>query len=134
MSNTGAPNFGTCWSCISDLSSPAVMAQGNTVVAEAILRRWSTPAGGLLDDPDYGLNLLDEIGDDLGPADLAQLQQQAGAEAEKDERVLSCVASVVLNNATGVMTISANVTTSAGPFSLVAAVSAVGVSLLLVSP
>jgi hypothetical protein len=134
MSNTGLTNFGTCWSCVSDLSSPAVMVSGNQVVAEAILRRWGTSPGELIDDPDYGFNLSDLISDDLGPADIALAQQQAGAEAEKDERVLSATVTLTLNNATGVLTVNALVVTSLGPFTLVASVSAIGTALLLVSP
>ena len=133
MSNTNLTDFGTCWSCVSDLTMPARMASGFQVVAEAILRRWSTPAGGLIDDPDYGRNLMDLISDDLSPRDIAREQQEAGAEAEKDERVLSCTVALNLDVA-GVLNVAASVTTAQGPFTLVASVSAVGVALLSVTP
>jgi hypothetical protein len=126
-------NFGTCWGCLTDLSMPSYMASGNQVVAEAVVRRWSTSQGQLIDDPGYGYNLTDLISDDLSTADIAYAQQQLSAEAQKDERVLSCVATLTLTIA-GVLTVAALVTTAAGPFQFVVAVSAVTTSLLLVSP
>jgi hypothetical protein len=125
-------DFGTCWGTPNgqDLSMPSYMASGNLVVAEAVLRRWTTPQGQLIDDPDYGLDLTDSIGDDLSPSDLSQLQQQAAAEAEKDERVLSCQCVITLTVA-GVLTVNATILTAAGPFKFVVTISAVTTTLLL---
>ena len=126
-------NFGTCWGTPNgqDLSMPSYMAQGNNVVAEAVLRRWSTSL--LIDDPSYGYNLVDLVSDDLSPADIAYAQQQLAAEAQKDERVLAC--SIVLTlTVAGVLMVNATVTTAAGPFTLVVSVAGATVSLLLVSP
>lgn len=113
---------------------PAVMASGNQCVAEAVVRRWSTSQGQLIDDPNYGYNVNDLIGATLSQAQIAYAQQQMSAEAQKDERVLSCQVTLALNNATQVLTINALVTTAVGPFTLVAAVSSMSTSLLLVSP
>src|SRR5271165_4957596 len=128
-------NFGTCWGTPNgqDLSSPSYMATGNLCVAEAILRRWTTGPGELVDDPNYGYNLNDLISDDLSPSDLMRAGQRAGAEAQKDERVLKCVATVTLTVA-GVLTVGATVVTAKGPFQFVVNVSAVSVNLLLVNP
>lgn len=133
MTQPAIVNFGTCWSCVSDLTMPAIMATGFQVVAEAIIRRWSTSQGQLIDDPDYGFNLTDLISDDLGPGQIAQAQQSASAEAQKDERVLACAVKLTLDVA-GTLAVVANVTTAQGPFKLVASVSAIGVSDLLVQP
>jgi phage baseplate assembly protein W len=108
------------------------MATGAQCVAEAIARRWSTTMGRLPDDPNYGYNLTDLIGQKLSPTDAAHAQQQAAAEALKDERVKSCTVTLTFTN--GALSVSAVGATSAGPFKLVASVSAVGVQLLLVSP
>ena len=56
-------DFGTCWGTPNgqDLSMPSYMAKGFQVVAEAVLRRWSTTRGRLVDDPNYGENLVDMI-------------------------------------------------------------------------
>jgi hypothetical protein len=130
-----AIDFGTCWGTPQgmDLSTPSYMASGNLVVAEAILRRWTTSAGQLIDDPDYGYNLSDLISDDLSDDDLAYAQQQASSEAQKDERVQAAIVTLDLT-VDGVCNVAATVVTAQGPFKLVASVSAVGVSSLLVSP
>lgn len=130
-----AVNFGTCWGTPNggDLSMPSYMATGNQCVAEAILRRWSTTRGQLIDDPNYGFNVMDLVSDDLGPGDIAQAKQQLAQEAGKDERVKSATVDLVLT-AGGDLNITGFITTAAGPFKLVVAVSAVSVSLLLVSP
>lgn len=127
-----AVDFGSCWSCTDDLVMPSTMASGNRVVAEAIVRRWGTPRGRLVDDPNYGLDLTSEVSNDLGPGDIARLSQAAAAEAQKDERVLSAKVTIVLT-AAGILTIVGVITTANGPFQLVAAVSAITVSLLQVS-
>jgi len=133
--NAAAVNFGTCWGTPNgqDLSMPSYMATGNQVVTEAILRRWTTTQGQLVDDPNYGRNVYDIINADLSPRDLAYEAQQFAAEAEKDERVLSCSVTIMLD-AAGNLTLAATVTTAAGPFKLVVSVNAVTLALLLVQP
>jgi hypothetical protein len=127
--------FGQCWSTPqgADLSMPATMASGNQAVSEATLRRWTTTAGQLIDDPNYGRNVYDLVNADLSPTDLASEGQQFAAEAEKDERVLSCSVTLTLA-ANGNLTLAATIVTAAGPFKLVLQVNAVTLALLLVSP
>jgi len=133
--NPQAINFGTCWGTPNgqDLSMPSYMATGNQVVAEAILRRWTTSRGQLIDDPNYGFNVLDLVSDDLGKKDIHYTQQQLAQEAEKDERVKSASVTLVLT-VQGELRLEAIIGTAAGPFKFVVGVSAVSVSLLLVSP
>jgi hypothetical protein len=127
--------FGACWGTPqgADLSMPSYMASGNQAVQEATLRRWTTTAGQLVDDPNYGRNVYDLINADLGPTDLAFEAQQFGAEAEKDERVLSCRVVLTLPP-NGNLTLAATIVTAAGPFKLVLSVDAVTLALLVVSP
>jgi hypothetical protein len=133
MSAVAQVDFGTCWGTPSgqDLSMPSYMASGFQVVAEAVLRRWSTTRGRLVDDPNYGTNVTDEISDDLSPRDVAYLQQKLAAEAQKDERVLR--AQVLCTLVAGVLTVVGSLTTAAGPFRLVVVASAAGVQLVSVS-
>ena len=135
MMSNAAINFGTCWGTPNgwDLSMPSYMATGNQVVAEAILRRWSTGRGQLIDDPNYGFNVMDLVSADLGAKDIAYAQQQLAQEATKDERVKSATVTITLTTE-GLLTLTATIVTAAGPFKLVAAVTAVTVTLLLVSP
>jgi hypothetical protein len=124
-------NFGQCWSCVTDLVMPATMATGFRVVAEAIARRWQTARGGLIDDPNYGTPLTDAVNDDMATADLSRLAKSAAAEAEKDERVLSCDVTITL--IAQVLMVVGKVTTAQGPFQLVVSVSQVSVTLLQAS-
>ncbi len=126
------PDFGSCWSCVDDLVMPSTMASGFRVVAEAIARRWQTPRGALINDPNYGFDLSDFVNDDLSKAELSRIAHQAGAEAEKDERVLSCEVTVTFLTG-GNLSVVGKVETAAGPFSLVVGVSQVSVSLLQVA-
>jgi phage baseplate assembly protein W len=125
-------NLGSCWSCLTDLTMPATMATGFRCVAEAIVRRWSTPRGGLVDDPNYGTDVTDLINDDLDKAAIAQMAHALRAEAEKDERVLSCETTVTLLGDSLIVT--GKVATASGPFQLVVSVNSVTVSLLQVTP
>jgi hypothetical protein len=114
---------------------PSIMVTGFRIVAEAIIRRWLCPRGGLLEDPSYGYDLTDAIGEDIGPSDLARMSQAAAEEAQKDERVRACYVTmgvITQGDGTGVLSVQARVETAAGPFTLVAAVSAITVTLLQV--
>ena len=130
----GTVNFGTCWGTPNgqNLSMPSYMASGNLCVAEAILRRWSTSPGQLVDDPNYGYNLTDLIADDLSPNDIAYAQQQLAAEARKDERVLQAIVVLSLSVA-GVLTCTSTIYTTGGPFQFVLQVNQVTTQVLLVS-
>ena len=122
--NSAAISLGQCWGMSSDygdLSMPSSMATGLQCVAEAIIRRWSTTQGELIDDPNFGRNLTDLVGSALGPNALSRWQQLLAAEALKDQRVKT--ASVVLTFIDGTITASGSFTTAAGPFTLVASVS-----------
>lgn len=124
-------DFGTCWSCTTDLTIPSQIASGFRAVGEAIVRRWYTPSGTLIDDPDYGYDLTDLIGDDLDANSIAQVSYQAAAEAMKDERVNSCTCTISFIQ--GKLTITGAVSTNNGPFKLVAQISDVTVTLLSVT-
>lgn len=124
-------DLGSCWSCVTDIVMPSTMSTGFRCVAEAIARRWQTPRGGLIDDPNYGFNLSDFVGDDLGKGDLARIAASARAEAEKDERVVSCDVTVTV--LAEVMIVVGKVTTSAGPFQMVVSIAGVSVTLLQVT-
>lgn len=104
---------------------------GRRCLSEALARRLQTPLGRLIDDPNYGYDLTSELGDDLGPGDLARIASQAASECLKDERVIGCTGTATL--AEGTMTVGLVVVDGKGPFRLVLAVSDVTVALLQVS-
>jgi hypothetical protein len=125
-------DYGTDFSCTTDLDTTLSTVSGPMVVVEAVVRRWSTPTGALLGDPNYGFDLSAYCNADVAPRDIAQLVSSLNAEAEKDERVLECTSSAVLGS-DDVLTVTANLTLLDGEtFTLVLAVSAVTVELLRV--
>lgn len=135
MTATTSP-FGSCWSCVSDLTMPSVMVSGNQAVAEAIARRLQTPRGGLIDDPNYGYDLTALLDAEVTPALIASLQSNVNAECVKDQRVSSASSSVQFL-ASGALIVTIQLTTAAGPFSLTLSVSNLApnaVTLLAVSP
>lgn len=124
-----AVDFGTTLSCVNDFSPDAKMVSGFRVVGEAIARRWTTPRGRLIGYPNYGFDLTEYVNADVTARDLAGLRAQAAAEALKDERVESC--SITTSLATdGVLTVTAEIGTSQGPFLLVVSVTSVTLELL----
>lgn len=115
---------------------PATMVSGNRAIAEAIVRRLTTPRGRLIDDPNYGYDLTDLINDGTTPPQLAQAQKLASFEAKKDPRVIQCQVRIQLTG--GVLIVTATPTTATGPFTLVFSLSSLSattaVNLLQVTP
>jgi hypothetical protein len=116
-------NFGTTWSCVSDITSPAIMVSGQRAIAEAIARRLQTPRGGLIDDPNYGTDLTVYVEDDLTPAQLNSIQTQINQECLKDQRVSGAASTAQLVGT--VLIVSVALQTASGPFTLVLSVSQV---------
>lgn len=134
--STAAPNFGSCWSCVYDLTMPSVMVSGNQCVAEMIARRLQTPRGGLIDDPNYGYDLTGWLDADITTPQLASIQSNVNAECVKDQRVLSAQSTVTLVQS-GMLIVTIQLVTAAGPFTLTLSVSNLApnaVQLLAVSP
>lgn len=126
----GTVNYGTDLDGVTDLSPTMAEASGLHMLAQALVRRLITPRGTLIDDANYGYDIRDFLGDDLSPADVGRIGSGVDQELIKDERVLSSQTTVTPLS-TYVLTISTVVTPSQGPsFQLVAAVSAVTVTLL----
>lgn len=114
-----------------DISTDFQVVSGRTALAQALLRRWTTDRGQLIDDPNYGDNLENYINDDMSIADIAKAQQAAVNEALKDERVVDCT-SIASFDDSGVLTLEFTITDGDGPFSLTLAVTDVTVDLLTV--
>ena len=91
--------------------------------------------GGLIDDPNYGYDLVGFLNDDVTPAQIASIQSNVNAECTKDERVARAASTILFTG--GVLIITIVLTTALGPFTLVLSVSQVAanpVTLLSVSP
>lgn len=127
-----ATDFGRDLSCVTDLDPAMREVTGVDVMTQAIARRLGTPRGWVIDDPNYGYDLRDELsaeGDRTAPATIAA---RARAEILKDERVQSADASVVSSGPPGAtsITVEVNGVAAEGPFDLTLAVSAVTLEIL----
>jgi phage baseplate assembly protein W len=84
-----APGYGVDLVCVTDVTPELaeVIGQSPYAIAQAIVRRLITPRGGLLDDPDYGLDLRSYVNRGITLIELARLQDSVRGEVQKDDRV-----------------------------------------------
>lgn len=110
---------------------------GRVALAQALARRLTTPRGDLVDPWDeegaanYGIDVTEHVNDDMGPGDLAQLEQRADAECRKDERVHSAASTATLVDE--VLTLSIALQDAEGPFTLTLTVDAFGAKQAVIS-
>jgi phage baseplate assembly protein W len=122
--------YGWDKSCIDDLDPAMIEVGGNLILAQACARRLSTPRGQLIDDRNYGYDLKQWLGQDVDPAQIAQIRSGIASELLKDERVLAVTAVAVFVASTEILTVSAVIQGATGPFTLVLSVGAVTVQIL----
>lgn len=129
-----ATDFGKDVSCTDALHTGRYVT-GNRLVAEALYRRLTTPPrvlrGGEEED-DYGFDLTAAIGSAVTKSDAAALEGQISAEAQKDERIQTCKATVtrIVNGPSVEFSILIECTTALGPFALTLGVDDVSAELL----
>ncbi len=124
-----AVDFGTELSCVGDVASDSRTVSGFHVVAEAVVRRWTTPRGRLIGYPNYGYDITQYINDDMSPRQIQGMIAGMQAEALKDERVSGCIVSATLAE-DGSLTFESSIDTAQGPFVFSIAADAVSVKLL----
>jgi phage baseplate assembly protein W len=107
------------------------MVSGRAALGQAIGRRLQTPRGTLVDDRDYGFDLLGSLNDDLSASDLGKLQSAIDDECLKDPRVIAATSTVTVSGSSGALTLTATIvlTDTVGPFKFVVSVSDLGFAL-----
>lgn len=93
---TGAIGYGTDLSCVEDISVTLdeVDPTSTRAIREALLRRLTTPRGGLQDDPDYGFDVRGLCNRGLTQSQMVDLSTQVRNEVTKDDRVDSATVTV----------------------------------------
>ena len=124
-----ATDFGYDLSCVSDLDPSGKTVSGRRLLAEAIVRRLTTPRGRLIDDANYGFDLTGYLNADVVPRDTAEVKALAEAECLKDERVVSANVTSQVNTG-GVLVVTILIQDAAGPFPLVLSIAGVTATLL----
>jgi len=124
--------FGIDVSTFPDLDPQFRLVSGRRAIVEVVMRRFSTPHGALLDDPDFGCDVREMLNDGLTPSVLYQWQHALQVEALKDERVFSAEVSFDTTRliSQGVLVIRVALADADGPFRFVLAVSDMTVELL----
>ena len=127
-------DYGEDLSCLDDLEEECrVVSDPKIVLAQALVRRWQTPRGMLLDDPDYGTDLCEFLNEDVDELTLVRFRSEVRSEALKDERVIDCtIVSSTFSRETGRLTFEISIDASESLLRLVVAVTDVTVSLLSV--
>lgn len=125
-------SFGTDTSTFPDFDGTGRTISGVRVVAECLLRRFTTRRGTLFYDPDFGLDLRDLLNEDLDASDLRRFTALAKLEAEKDERVVEAAVSLSLSGSTLKIQISGELSTREA-FDFVLAIDKVSAEVLRVT-
>jgi hypothetical protein len=120
-------------SSLDDVDETRVVSDAELVAQDVIWRLKTPRANGILaaDAPDYGLDLLEEIGSADTEGGAASLPDRIRSELRKDERISSVVPTVT-QTVEGPVTaydIRIRCETSKGPFELVGRVDDTGLNL-----
>jgi hypothetical protein len=115
-----ATNYGQDSYCLTDVGLFDLQVTDPFIlIGQRVMRRLTTPSGALANvggDPTFGWDIRQLINAILSPTSIAQYQSQIAAECSKDEEIQSATVTIA---GTGVnVTISIQLTSSAGPFSL----------------
>jgi hypothetical protein len=123
--------YGTDLDCSTDLSTDMrlVDPSGRKAIAQAIIRRLSTPRGGLPMSPEYGLDIRGMLNSGLLARDLAGIAGRVRLEIVQDDRIDTVDVQGAYSHESSTLDLTMWITPvdrSLGAFSLVVAVSGDG--------
>jgi hypothetical protein len=122
--------FGSDFSLLTDVGPAMRFLEGEEneerAFLEALVRRLSTPRGGLFYDDDYGLDLRAFLNSNVSPNQIAY---QVENELRKDERVEDCTAEATVQS-DGTILLEIEVKAGEEPFDLTVLVNEVTVTML----
>jgi hypothetical protein len=122
--------LGSDISGIEDLDPALSTVDGRRALAQAVARRYITPAGTHPDDPSYGYDLTDVIGSSVPPEEI---EHYALAQARLEEEVEEARCSMSVTGPLDAQAIAMTITLvdAQGPFTFTVVASALTVKLLL---
>lgn len=92
-----------------DITPTFKLISGRRVVAEAVLRLWSTPRGDLITDPAAGVDIADWLNAGIDDDSTSIIEAFLSSEAVKDERVARCTVDATHDYATNTLRIVASI-------------------------
>jgi phage baseplate assembly protein W len=128
-----AVDYGTDVNAYSDLPLRWALTNGTRNVINAIVRRLTTTRGALAvigEDPDYGLDIRNLLGESFTPATIAKWRADIAQECEKDERVQHTDVTITQIVGGAIITISVTLADGSVPFSFVLSLTNLTVTLL----
>lgn len=131
--STGSPGdlgFGTDISTFPDLDPTFTPISGQRAVAECCARMLFTPRGSLVGAPDRGIDLRAYLNASIGPRTIDEIQHLVEGECEQDERVQSAACTVSFAPQTFALSITVQLTTALGPFTMTVSVNNLTLDIL----
>lgn len=119
-----SPPYGQCLATLPnekgqlDLTPDMQVATGRSVLVQSLIRRQFTPRGTVITSPNDCIDIRQFISQGMTAEQLHILSATIQNELLKDQRVLAVKVQVSMNQSTSVCTITENVQSSAGPFTL----------------
>ena len=130
---SAAEDFGTDLDVVEDIPLNDRLVGGLKNLGNALTRRLITPRGTLPYDLGYGTDIREFLNEGVARGDISDLVSAIQQELESDERVLRAnVTNIDHSPATASLTVTVNIDTELGPFSLVLTIGAVTAALLKV--
>lgn len=126
----GVEELGVDVSTYPALSDTLALVSQRRAVAEMAYRRLTTPRGQLAFHPDAGRDLRLFLGESVTDARLFAMREQIEQELERDERVERAVAKLTFDARSGALTVTIEISTAEGPFTLTLLVTQLTVELL----
>lgn len=126
-----AGDLGTDLDLSNDIGLRWKLVSGRRNLANAVVRRLSTPRGSMFYDLNYGYDLRGSLSRGFTTVQLGALKGDISTEVEKDERVQKCVVGTVAATTTNTLTVELRITDVTGKtFDLILSVNGVSVDLL----
>ena len=114
-----------------DLTPDMQIATGRQVIAQSLVRRQTTPRGSVLTSPNDCLDIRQMISQGVTQSQLQAYASSLRTELLRDQRVLSAAVQISYDPVKNVTTITENVQTSAGPFTLTLTLSTGSIAVIL---
>ena len=124
MTQPASLPFGQCLATlfnekgVLDLTPDMQLASGRNVLAQSLVRRQFTPRGSVITSPNDCIDIRQLISQAMTDAQVAAIGQVIRTELVRDQRVLDAQVTVVLSANKTVATVTENVQSAQGPFTL----------------
>jgi hypothetical protein len=104
---------------------------GLQVLAQSLVMRQFTPTGSSIGNPNECVDLRNFLSAGLTQSQTQQIGAVVQQQLLRDQRVQTVSVQATFNTSTGILTVTENIVSNAGPFTLTLSVSNVTVTLLL---